>query len=204
MDIILRGAEDAKSYPSHIVDKFANDKIMFEVEDDPDKFTKLNDDVERLTLGDIETLLAKFCIHGFSREFVLDPEVVSVIDEQVDYKVFIIGTKVFNRETIYQEYPFKKMGLQPEMFCSRIYLNKGTSSGLRGLTTDSGFTIVKAPFNTADSIPTKLYIKNHKWEKFESLSDMYSILHYREYAKSICMEQTRLEIENKSATENTE
>jgi hypothetical protein len=192
MDIILRGAENAKSYPSHMVDDIANDKIAFETEDDPDTFDKVQSD--RFSLRDIETILTKFCLSMHAEEFYLDPDVVMSIDSHIDYKLFIIDNKIFNRETIYKEYPFKKMGIQPEMFCSRIYINK----------CDESLSIVKAPYNTKSSYPTKIYTKNHKWEKFKALADIYAVVHYREYVQAICDEKTKLEIENTSTPQNIE
>lgn len=142
-------------------------------EPDPDVYEKLKNP---WSLDQVERLLINFCFKrvGDEDKLFLDPDVVLEIDVNIDYKIYIVGNNVYNRQTLYETYPFAKLGVQPEMYCSKIFLEEEEILQFNKL--EVGIKIVKRPNITDKSIATKIFVANHKWPNIEIMKGATEIM----------------------------
>ena len=165
------------------LDSVSHLRRTYEIPDepDPDEYEPV---LDKLTLSEVEHLLIKFCLRevGGKEEMYFNPDAIMHIDNNIDYKVYIIGSSVYDRRTIYETYPLVRLNIQPEQYCSRLYLdeiieydvkrNKDGTPRIIG----TGVKISKRPYIDENSIPTKIFVGNHKWKDLEVISSATSMV----------------------------
>jgi hypothetical protein len=157
------------------LDKLSHIRRKHEVptEADPDVYEKLK---SPWTLDQVERILINFCFKtvGDEEKLFLDPDIVLEIDVNIDYKIYIVGNDVYTRQSIYEAYPFAKLNIQPEMYCSKIFLEE--EQIMEDGDNRVSVKIVKRPNITDKSIPTKIFVANHKWPNIEIMKGATEIM----------------------------
>jgi len=122
----------------------------------------------------------------------LDPEMLTLIDARVNYKIFIAGDWLYLREELYEHYPFHEFNVQPEaifvqqeigVFPARKYAMSDdleyvardagdesveftTIEDLVGKATRPGYEMQRAPLRI---VKTKIYVGKERWDDFQLL-----------------------------------
>jgi hypothetical protein len=75
-----------------------------------------------LTIEEVREMISDQCpkpLEGAANFTCMDAELMMLLDQRTNYKIFVAGDNVFTREELYEHYPFPEFGVQPEAMFSQ-------------------------------------------------------------------------------------
>lgn len=157
----------------------------------------LDKDIDKkgwLSVDDVRSLILEHSVKGsIDSELGLDPEVLILIDQRTNMKLFLAGDNIYTREELYRHYPFQEFGVQPEaifaaqevgIFPPKKYALK---EDLEYLARDAGdetaeFIMLEDMVGAAARrdyvdrraplriVKTKIYVGREHWRDFETMT----------------------------------
>ena len=126
----------------------------------------------------------------------LDPEIISLVDARINYKIFVAGDNIYTRDELYAHFPFHEFGVQPEaifvqqelgIFPQRKYAMEdgfeylardvGDESvefvmleDLVGAAARKGYVQKRAPLRI---VKTKVFVGKERWDDFALLQRVF-------------------------------
>lgn len=121
----------------------------------------------RLTLAQVRQIIREQTLCD-SSEFLgdmFDAALVRMLDDSIDYKIYVVGREIMTREEMCQRYAFLEFGTTPEQVCEQQCIYEFAD----------GRTIAAGPALVSPDLPTstratRVYIGRQGWEDFQQLT----------------------------------
>jgi hypothetical protein len=147
-----------------------------------------------LTIEEVRNIVTSHSAKGtIDSEYGLDPEVIILVDQRVNYKIFLAGDNLYTRDELYRHFPFQEFGVQPEaifaaqevaIFPPRKYAmaddldyqarDVGDETidfipleDMVGMAARDNYTRQRAPLRV---VRTKIYVGRDDWKNFELMA----------------------------------
>jgi hypothetical protein len=102
--------------------------------------------------------------------FVIDPELIYLIDPRIDFNIFITGDEIFSENELSEKYAFKQLKINPEsLFVQQMFaIFPNEEYAIKGADEESFISIQGREDRISPDkvVFTKFYIGGKKWDDF--------------------------------------